>query len=178
MQGIDYVAWWGAVVATLVFLWDVAKWFKSGPKIRQRIQLDTFYPDSKVLSVEKLGDAESKELAAYCHIELVNTGTLPTTIMGIMATHTCGGMNGQMSFDNQRFTPHYGKTLPYVLAPGEVWSCRIEMSDLHKLAERGRPYIEVTVSHKRKPVVIGPTLCNRGPFSSFPNVRKCNDQNL
>ncbi|MBI3222025.1 MAG: hypothetical protein HYZ46_02875 [Nitrosomonadales bacterium] len=158
MQGIDYVAWWGAVVATLVFLWDVAKWFKSGPKIRQRIQPDIFYPDSKVLSVEKSGNGESKELAAYCHIELVNTGTLPTTIMGISATHKRNGKFGQMSFDNQSFTPHYGKTLPYVLSPGEVWSCRLEMSGLHKLAEWGRPYIEVTVSHKRSPVVIWPKM--------------------
>ncbi len=158
MQGIDYVAWWGAVVATLVFLWDVAKWFKSGPKIRQRIQLNTFYPDSKVLSVEKLENGESKELAAYCHDELVNTGTLPTTIMGISATHTYDGKIGQISFDNQRFIPHYGKALPYVLPPGEVWSCRLEMADLHKLAEWGRPYIEVTVSHKRSPVVIRPKM--------------------
>ena len=142
MQGIDYVAWWGAVVATLVLLWDVAKWFTSGPIIRQRIQLDAFYPDSKVLNVEKLENGESRELAAYCHIELVNTGTLPTTIMELSATHVRGKRKiGRMSISSQRFIPHYGKTLPYVLRPGEVWSCRLEMSDLHKLAKWGRPYI-------------------------------------
>lgn len=158
MQGIDYVAWWGAVVATLVLLWDVAKWFRSGPKIKQRIQLDTFYPDSKVLSVEKLESGESKELAAYCHIEIVNTGTLPTTIMGISATHMGGRQNGQASLSNQSFTPHYGKTLPHVLPPGEVWNCRLEMSDLHMLARRGEPYIEVFVSHKNSPIVIKPKM--------------------
>lgn len=178
MQGIDYVAWWGAVVATLVLLWDVAKWFKSGPRVSQRIQLDTFYPDSKVLSVEKLEHGESRKLAAYCHIELVNTGTLPTTIMGILATHRPGKNKiGQISFDNQRFIPHYGKTLPYVLSSGEVWSCRFEMSDLHKLAEWGRPCIKVTVSHKRKPVVIWPKMAaNKAspgtPKSGAPDLRR------
>jgi hypothetical protein len=158
VQGIDYVAWWGAVIATLVLLWDVAKWFKSGPQIKQRIQLDTVYPDSKVLSMEKMGNGESGELASYGHIELVNTGTSPTTIMGISATHTPDNNLGRLSFDNQRFTPHYGKTLPHVLSSGEVWSCRVAMSDLYKLAEYGRPYIEVNLSHRRKPIVIQPKL--------------------
>lgn len=158
MQGIDYVAWWGAVVATLVFLWDVAKWFKSGPRIKQRIQLDTVYHDSKVLSTEKLENGESRELASYGHIELVNTGTLPTTIMGISPTHAPRPKLGRMFFDNQRFMPFYGKTLPHVISPGEVWSCRVEMSDLYKLAEWGQPHIEIVLSHKRKPIVIRPKL--------------------
>ena len=158
MQGIDYVAWWGAIVATLVLMWDVAKWLKTGPKIRKRIQLNTGYLDSKVLSVEKLENGESKKLAVYCHIELVNTGTSPTTIMGIMATHVNARQEGQMSVTSQRFLPHYGNTLPYVLSPGEVWSCRLEMSDLYRSAERGTPYIEVSVSHKRKPIIIRPKL--------------------
>ena len=158
MRGIEYVAWWGALIATLVLLWDVIKWFQSGPKIRQRIQLDITYPDSRVLSVEKLENGESRELASYGHIELVNTGTLPTTIMGISATHDLNPKRGQMSFDNQSFTPHNGKTLPLVLSPGEVWSCRVEMPVLYKLAEWGRPYIEVTLSHEREPIVIRPKL--------------------
>lgn len=154
MQGIDYVAWWGAVIATLVLLWDVAKWLKSGPIIRKRVQLDTYYPDSRVLSVTNLEKGESRELASYCHIELVNVGTLPTTIMEISATHTKGKNGVKIGCTNERFMVHYGKTLPYVLPPGEVWSCRFEMTDLHKLSERGKPYIEVFVSHKHKPIVI------------------------
>lgn len=158
MQGIDYVAWWGAVVATLVFAWDIAKWLKDGPRIRKRVQPNTAYPDSRVLSTEKLEGGESKEIALYCHIELVNTGTLPTTIMGISATHSRDKKSGQVSFGNEYFTLHYGKTLPHVLGSGEVWSCRLEMADLQKLAERGKPFIEIFVSHKRKPEVIWPEL--------------------
>lgn len=156
MQGIDYVAWWGAVVATLVLIWDVAKWFKAGPNVKPRARLNTYYPDSRVLKVEKLENGESKELAAYCHVELVNTGTLPTTIMDISASHTRGANELQMTATNQRFTPHHGNVFPHVLPPGEVWSCRLEMSDLHKLAERGKPFIEVRVSHRPRPIVIWP----------------------
>lgn len=149
MQGIDFVAWWGAVIATLVLLWDVAKWFKTGPVIRKRIQPDTYYPDSRVLSITKTENGETKELAGYCHIELVNVGTLPTTIMGISASHTKGKGGIQMGCTNERFMVHYGKTLPYVLPPGEVW-----MTDIYKLSEKGKPYIEVSMSHKHKPIVI------------------------
>ena len=78
--------------------------------------------------------------------------------MGISATHKTDKKEGQMSFSNQRFTPHNGKTLPHVLSPGKVWSCRLEMFDLYQLLERGKPYIQVFVSHKNKPVLIKPKI--------------------
>lgn len=154
----DFVAWWGAVVATLVLLWDVAKWMKAGPRVRSRIQLNTWYPDGRVLNSQKTDSGESGELASYCHIELVNVGGLPTTVMGISASHVDRKKQGQVSCSGPRFTPHYGKTLPHVLSPGEVWSCRLEMSDLFRLLERGKPYIEVHLSHRKKPLVVWPAL--------------------
>lgn len=166
MQSIDYVAWWGALVATMLLLWDIAKWIKTGPIIRERIKVDTSYPDGKVLGVEKTENGEARELATYCHIELVNTGTLPTTIMGICASHIDNQNLGQMEVTNQRFLPHYEKFLPYILTPGEVWSCRLEMSDIHRLAERGKSYIEVTLSHRRKPIVIRPRLAANKPLQT------------
>lgn len=158
MQGIDYVAWWGAIVATLVFAWDIAKWLKDGPVIRSRVQLNTAYADARVVRTEKIENGESKELALYCHVELVNIGKLPTTIMGVSASHSKGKETLQMTATSQRFTPHYGKTLPHVLGSGEVWSCRIEMEDIQKLSQKGEPYIEVSVSHKKEPIII--KLCS------------------
>ncbi len=34
LKGIEIVAWWGAIVATVVLVWDIYKWKTSGPKIR------------------------------------------------------------------------------------------------------------------------------------------------
>jgi hypothetical protein len=156
VQSIDLVAWWGAGLATVVFAWDVAKWLRDGPRLRTRVLVNTAYLDGRILSVEQLADGKREEMAMYCHLEVVNAGTLPTTIMGISATHSDRDRKGQMSITGQRFISHHGKVLPHVLAPGEVWSCRLEMTDLRNLAERGDPYIDVVVSHRRKPVVIRP----------------------
>lgn len=158
MVETNFVAWWGAVVATLVLAWDVAKWLRAGPIVKTRIQLDTWYPDGRVIKVEKDEHGESKELADYCHIELVNIGNFPTTIMGISASHLEKKNQAKMSCSDQRFTLHYGKMLPHVLPPGEVWSCRLEMSDLFRLSKRGKPYIEVHLSHMKKPFKIWPKL--------------------
>jgi hypothetical protein len=158
MLETNLVAWWGAVVATLVLLWDVAKWLKAGPVIRVRIQLDTWYPDGKVIKVEKIEHGEMKELAEYCHIELVNVGKLPTTVMGIEGSHQAKSGRMKTSLSSQSFTPHYGKQLPYVLPPGEVWSCRFEMVNLLRLLEQDKPYIEVHLSHNNKPLMIWPKL--------------------
>jgi len=155
---VNYVAWWGAIIATLVLIWDLIKWLRSGANIKVRYRLNTYYPDGRVIKTEKLENGESKELAGYCHIELINKGTLPTTIMDILASHTKGKDGHLFTSTSQRFTPHFGKKIPSVLNPGEVCSCRLEMEDLYKLKERGNPYIEVYFSHREKPVVIRPNI--------------------
>ena len=48
--------------------------------------------------------------------------------------------------------------MPHVLPSGEVWSCRLAMSDLLQLSEYGKPYIEVHLSHRKKPLMIWPKL--------------------
>lgn len=154
----NFIAWWGATVATIVLAWDIVKWLKSGPQIRSRIQLNTMYPDGKRRKVENPENIELEELAAYCHIELVNIGNLPTTVMGISASHLNQTKQGLMSYSGSSFTPHYGKTLPHVISPGEVWSCRFDMSGLFELSKLGRPYIAVYLSHKKKPLIIKPKL--------------------
>lgn len=156
MNSIDVaVAWWGAVLGTAALLWDIAKWRRDGPRLRTRVKINTTYLDSRVLSTRQLPEGgECRDLAEYCHIEVVNVGTLPTTIIGIAATHSDPRGEGRMSVTSQRFTPHYGRVLPSMLGPGEVWSCRLEMTDLHRLRERGDPYIEVHVSHRQRPLQV------------------------
>ena len=74
MFDTNFVAWWGAVIATLVLARDAAKWLKAVPRVRYRIQLNISYLDGRVLKTEKTEHGESKEYASYCHIKLVNVG--------------------------------------------------------------------------------------------------------
>lgn len=157
-EEINYVAWWGAIIATLVLFWDLTKWFRSGANIKVRHRINVYYPDGKVLKTEKLKNGESKKLASYCHIELINNGTLPTTIMDILATHVKGEDSMIVTSSSQCFTPHFGKKLPDIINPGEVWSCRLEMDNLYKLQKIGKPLIEIYFSHKDKPIVIKPKI--------------------
>ena len=158
MESTQIVAWWGAIIATLVLLWDVLKWFQSGPKIKKRIALNTHYSDGKVVSKERTehgGEVTTYE--EYCHVELVNTGTIPTTVMGISATHKPKKGFGQLGAMGQAFTQHFGKKLPHVIAPGEVWSCRLPMHHYHSIHKYGTPEIHVCLSHLNKPLIVRAT---------------------
>lgn len=157
------VAWWGAIVATLVLLWDIMKWLQSGPKLKKRIFLNAHYDDGKVISQEKLENGvETAIFEKYCHIELVNIGNMPTTIMGISATHKKKRNGFQMGTMQQAFTEHFGKKLPHVVSPGEVWSCRLGMGHYKSILKYGRPEIHVYLSHLKRPLSVrAPKSANR-----------------
>lgn len=154
METTDVIAWWGAIVATSVLAWDILKWFKSGPRLRTRIVLNVHYDDGKVIATEKTEAGEITTYEEYCHLELVNVGTMPTTVMSISATHKARNGGFRMGVSQQVFTEHFGKKLPHVLSPGEVWSCRLPMGRYTKLLEYGTPELHASVSHLAKPLVI------------------------
>lgn len=154
MGNTELVAWWGAITATLVLVWDIAKWAQSGPRLKKRIALNSYYDDGKILRREKNENGESITHEEYCHIELVNIGTMPTTIMGVSATHKKRRKELQMGVTQQVFTEHFGKKLPHVISPGEAWSCRLPMDRYARLLKRGTPEIHINVSHKDKPIIV------------------------
>lgn len=156
MELTDFVAWWGAVVATLVFFWDVAKWFNAGPRLKINIRSYVGYPDSRVISTQATETGTMQELAEYCHIEIINTGDRPTTLITIEGAHEQSKRDVKLYSSSACFTGHYGKNLPLVLGPGEMWSCRLEMNDIHRLAEYGQPVIKLQTSHKEHPISIYP----------------------
>lgn len=153
MESTQIVAWWGAVVATLVLLWDVLKWVRSGPRLKTRVALNIHYGDGKVISKEKIDNGDIVTYEQYCHIELVNVGDMPTTVMGISCTHKEKRGFGQAGLTQQAFTEHYGKKLPHVINPGEVWSCRLPMGHYKSILQHGTPEIQVHLSHLKKPLV-------------------------
>ncbi len=151
----ELVAWWGAIVATVVLLWDFFKWKTSGPKIKSRLALNVHYDDGKVISTETKNNVTTQEYEEYCHIELINTGDLPTTIMSVSATHqpTKKSKIIHGAF-HPAFTAHQGKKLPHVLPPGEVWSCRLGMGHYESIFKQNTPEIHVVLSHRDKPLII------------------------
>lgn len=153
IENIEYVAWWGAIVSSLVLIWDIVKWMKSGAKVRSTVIFNMHYDDAKLISENEVdGGGVDREYEEYCHIEFTNIGTLPTTLMGIQveSKDRIHG-KGTVSILSLAFTPHWGKKLPFVLMPGEIWSCRIEMDRYRKVMEYGKPEFKANFSHLKAP---------------------------
>lgn len=156
MTTTDYIAIYGATVATMVLIWDGIKWFATGPKLQASARCHVVYPDSRVTKTELTESGEVRHLAEYCHIEVANVGDRPTTIVSVKGTHARRKGEMQLFSSAVLFTSHHGKQLPLVLAPGETWSSRIDMPSVYSLAARGKPIIQILASHKNGPIIVCP----------------------
>ena len=67
-------AWWGAVVATLAFLWEIFQWFKNGPRVQVRAKAN----------MEPVNFPGLEKNEKYIFVEVTNAGDRATTI-----THFC-----------------------------------------------------------------------------------------
>ena len=152
MQPLEIVAWWGAIVATTVLVWDIIKWLRSGPKIRASAVMPTTYNDSKAEGIETKNGTTETTYTEFCHIEVINSGVLPTTILEFTITHKKNKASFNVS--NSNYTPTLGYKLPQVLHPGGVWMHRVEIKTIRRMAKMGEPLIKINLSHKVKPLII------------------------
>ncbi|WP_157214682.1 hypothetical protein [Polaromonas sp. CF318] len=151
MNSTEIVAWWGAVIATTVLTWDVVKWLRSGARLRMKVKPNSHYHDSEVVPLKNAPDGACGRVKESIHIELANVGALPTTIMNISARRAIPG--GWVGNDSSAFTVHWGKELPYMISPGDIWSCRGDQEKLFKLPGTAPLEIIVMVSHLKKPMI-------------------------
>lgn len=141
----DYAAWWGAAIASLALVWNIVVAVRSGARIRVRASPNMkIYPEQPIT-----GDK------TYISVTAVNHGTLPTTI-----THFCG-FYAQTFWDLMRGKKQHfiinvnaglGKTVPYVLAPGEEWSSLADQDDIFKKAKGGFLYLGIIHNQKTRPI--------------------------
>lgn len=113
LTGMDFVAWWGAIIATVVLLWDIYKWKTSGPRVR-------FVVTPGMIVV---GDP-TRAGQTFIMAEASNIGDRPTTITNVVLQHY------KTRFDMFRHEPttsmlvtqpSISQPLPFVLQPGSVW---------------------------------------------------------
>src|SRR5260221_4895650 len=86
------VAWYGAIVATVVFVWDIWKWSRRQARLRIKITPLVCYPDGEITSVQKTAHGEVREVATYYHIEVTHIGEPSTTVLGATATAPAAGI--------------------------------------------------------------------------------------
>ena len=143
--------WWGAIVATILLIWDVIKWYRNTARVRVAVKVNAIYDDGEIIPLPGAIDGASGGLKEYIHVEIINVGTLPTTIMAIMAMKRF--QSGEVGQSGKAFKEHFGKSLPCVLKPGEVWSCRADQARLFGLPGDAPLKVVIDVSHKAKPIV-------------------------
>lgn len=146
-------AWWGAGVSTVVFLWDIVKWFNRGAKLRVDITPNVTYSDAEVISTGTDEHGQKyKQMATYFHIEIVNIGAQPTTILDIKATHEITpSFIGQCTTSSICFRFHNGASLPHKLGPGESVGVRLDKRLVEQAMELGPPFLILKSAHKEKP---------------------------
>jgi hypothetical protein len=142
----ELVAWWGAVVATLVLVWDVYKWGRSGPVVNV----------SASPNMQTIGMGPDYEGKTFATVEATNTGNRATTLTHLIGVQYPSLLARVRRKPYHQFfvtDPGMGYKLPHVLSPGERWLGAMEQNDeLQKLSTEGYLYVGVHHSSGRRPV--------------------------
>jgi hypothetical protein len=106
----DIVAAYAAVVATIVLVWDVIKWLRSGARLKGHasINMKRFFPDGRIDERENL-----------IVLAVRNVGDAPTAITNV-------GLVGRSRWGKHRWgavvpQPSFSGPLPFTLEVGQQW---------------------------------------------------------
>lgn len=148
MNTTDIAAWWGAVIASLVLVWDMYKWMTKGPRLFVRLS-----PNMKVF-----GDP-LREGTTWVSVTVSNVGDRPTTIKGVgMEYYTNWFQRLRNKAEKAVLFPNanYSFPLPRVLNPGEEWlglipQARLDKEiDIEEMSRNGHLMIWLTQSHTQR----------------------------
>lgn len=140
-------AWWGAVVATLVLVWDVYKWRKSRASVRV-----TASPNMQTLNQleGRLGDDKN-----IC-VEVVNQGDRLTTITHLVIKHYKNLWERILNKPStQGLILNPIGEIPHELEPGKRWVGLIDQRDIEeKQGIGGFLYCGVAHTSSKKSVYV------------------------
>lgn len=149
MAATDIAAWWGAVIATLVFLFEIFKWSKSGLALEVSAA-----PNMETYGALQLVAGEGP----FVVVEVRNVGHRKTTITHLVGLHhrwwikKLLGLKPDLSFAVP--IPAVSQQLPFVIEPGERWIGGIDQNN--ELEQRSRDgYLLCGIYHSlsKKPVL-------------------------
>ena len=157
------LAIWGAVLSTVVFLWDIRKWMRNNPKIVAKIEFH---------------EPITEDGEGWISYEIRNRGGRPTTIEELMLVKYQPGIWGWLrfyEFSENVWVRHKDTVkLPVVLQPGEVWKGHspvtagpdgmFEDRDRQALILAGQLYFKIRCAHSDR-LISGRVIPER------PNLR-------
>ena len=139
------IAWWGAILSSLVLFWDIYKWWSSGPKIRFTVQ-------TGMESINMPGfDGKTLILA-----NVTNYGEQPTTITNLGLLYYKSIWSLIRKRPDQAFVipnPNTDFPLPFQLKQGSVWAgITVQDDQITEMATKGKLYCVLYHSHSEKPM--------------------------
>ena len=145
---LDPIAIYAAAVATAILIWDVAKWLRSGPRVKLRA----------LPSMETFNDPDPQRKGkTYILVVVTNIGSSPTTITHLAIAYYKNQWDRVRRKTKKQgiiiigqASPHL--PLPHVLRVGEEWSGMIEQNpELVQMAKNGVLYADVYHSVNNRP---------------------------
>jgi hypothetical protein len=138
-----FAAWWGAVTATLVLLWDIFKWSKGGAQI-----VVTALGDRKLFSSRR-GPQDGYVIL----VTVKNRGKATTTFKGAFLKLIRGKTKKHKKSPEKTFYMVFEteQPIPHVLEPGQEWSGWLPQAQEFKEYSRdGFVEVEAVCSHQDK----------------------------
>jgi hypothetical protein len=136
MTASDIAAWWGAVVASLVFFWELYKWWESGPKVRLTANANMLI----------YGDP-LREGKKFVTVRAVNVGDAATTLTilgGNFYSSFWARLRRKPAGSFIAGNPGMPHSLPFRLEPGALWDgAAIQDSEVEEMAQRGYLILEL-----------------------------------
>lgn len=139
MIATEAAAWWGAITGSLVLVWDIFKWSRSGARLSVTATANMQYlpPGSAKLEEQN-----------YVVVVVSNRGDNKTTLTHLVGMHY---KNSLLRILRRKPTTSFfvptqsGKQLPYQLSPGDQWTGMIEQNE--KLERMMEDVLYVGVYH-------------------------------
>ena len=142
----DYAAWWGAIIASLAFLWNIVVAICSGARVCVRVTPDIRVYPSGPPTYE----------SDYVSVTAVNVGNGPTTITHCAGYYTKNVLGIFLKKHRQPFMINVntatGGGIPFVLAPGTEWANLADQAFLLERAGKGRVYLGIIHNQAKSPV--------------------------
>jgi hypothetical protein len=164
MKLIEIVAWYGAFIATLVLLWDIYKWKRSGPIINVSIS-----PDMELIS--NVPDRLKGKILIF--VQVVNSGNMDTTLTHLVIFHYSSFFKKIIKKKNMQaivvsalYTP-----LPYVLESGKIWQGGIlQDKKLEEMSRNGYLYCGIIHASRKKPILQRVIVPTKIPLNKSTNM--------
>jgi hypothetical protein len=148
-------AWWGAIIASVVLLWDIFKWFTKGARMRV-----TAAPNMQEVN-NNTGKLDDKKTI---FVEACNVGDLSTTITHLLVYEYNSRWDRLRNKPSQHgFIPIKGSfALPYFLASGGRWDGQIDQEDVIEKYDTDKLiYCGIAHTFSKKPKLVKVDLKER-----------------